>query len=269
MSNAPRRLTDRAALTLHRARAHDPFLHRLARDEAQDRLSVVNRTFTDMAVVTPFPALWAETGATCVPDDEVLALKEGAHDCVIHAMALHWADDPVGQLIQCRRALQPDGLLLAILPGGQSFHELRASLAQAESEITGGLSPRVVPMADIRDLGALLQRAGLALPVADADTLTLTYRDLGHLVQDLRASGETNALAARLRTVTPRTIFETAAAHYAQAFATPDGRLAATLDLITLTGWAPGPDQPQPLRPGSATARLAEALGTTETNLPD
>lgn len=269
MTNAPRRLTDRTALTRHRARAQDPFLHRLARDEVQDRLAVVNRTFTDMAVVTPFPEIWAETGATRVPDDEVLALNEGAHDCVIHAMALHWADDPVGQLIQCRRALKPDGLFLAILPGGRSFHELRASLGQAETELTGGLSPRVAPMADIRDLGALLQRAGLALPVADTDTLTLTYRDLPHLARDLRASGETNALDARLRTATPRTVFARAAELYGDSFATADGRLAATLDLVTLTGWAPGPDQPQPLRPGSATTRLAEALGTTETNLPD
>ncbi|MEM8729937.1 MAG: SAM-dependent methyltransferase [Pseudomonadota bacterium] len=266
---SPSRLTDRQALARHRARASDPFLHRLARDEAQDRLSLVNRTFHRPAVVTPFPQVWADMGATCVPDDEVLALEPGAHDCVVHAMALHWADDPVGQLIQCARALEPDGFMLAILPGGRSFHELRSALGQAESDVTGGLSPRVVPMADIRDLGALLQRAGLALPVADSDTLTLTYRDFGHLVQDLRASGETNALATRLRTATSRTIFARAAALYSDTFATPDGRLPATLEWIALTGWAPGPNQPRALRPGSATGRLADALNTIETKLPD
>lgn len=265
----PRRLTDRTALMRHRARAQDPFLHRLARDEAQDRLSLVNRSFTKMAVVTPFPDLWSGTGALCVPDDEHLSLDPEAHDLVIHAMALHWADDPVGQLIQCRRALEPDGLMLAILPGGRSFHELRAVLAQAETDVTGGLSPRVLPMGDVRDLGALLQRAGLNLPVADADTLTLTYRDLAHLARDLRDSGESNALDARLRTPTPRTVLTRAAELYAATFADADGRLPATLDLVTLTGWAPGPDQPKPLRPGSAAQRLAEALNTTETRLTD
>lgn len=269
MNTAPRRLTDRTALTRHRARAADPFFHRLARDEAQDRLALVNRSFTNLAVVTPFPQLWSDSGALCVPDDDVLDLQPQAHDCVIHAMALHWADDPVGQLIQCRRALKPDGLMLAILPGGQSFHELRSCLGQAETEIATGMSPRVVPMADIRDLGALLQRAGFALPVADTDSLTLSYRDLLHLAHDLRASGESNALDARLRRPTPKAVFAKAAALYAANFATADGRLAATLDLITLTGWAPGPGQQQPLRPGSAAASLAQALGTTETKLPD
>ena len=265
----PRRLTDRTALMRHRARAQDPFLHRLARDEAQDRLSLVNRSFTKMAVVTPFPDLWSGTGALCVPDDEHLSLDPEAHDLVIHAMALHWADDPVGQLIQCRRALEPDGLLLAILPGGRSFQELRAVLAHAETELLGGLSPRVLPMADIRDLGGLMQRSDLALPVADSDVLTLTYRDLPHLVADLRDSGETNALEARQRSATPRALFARAQQLYAEGFAAPDGRLTATLELITLTGWAPGPNQPRPLRPGSATERLADALNTKETRLPD
>lgn len=266
---APRRLTDRTTLNQHRARARDPFLHRLARDEAQDRLSLVNRTFTKLAVVTPFPDVWAGTGAHCVADTEVLDLEPGAHDCVIHAMSLHWADDPVGQLIQCRRALEPDGLLLAILPGGRSFQELRAVLAHAETELLGGLSPRVLPMADIRDLGGLMQRSDLALPVADSDLLTLTYRDLPHLVADLRDSGETNALEARQRSATPRALFARAQQLYAEGFAAPDGRLNATLELITLTGWAPGPNQPRPLRPGSATERLADALNTKETRLPD
>ena len=267
---APRpRLTDRQALARHRARARDPFLHRLARDEAQDRLALVNRTFTKPAVITPFPEVWQGFDARIVGDDDTLDLQPGAHDCVIHAMALHWADDPVGQLIQCRRALEPDGLLVAILPGGRSFHELRSALAGAEAELLGGLSPRVLPMADIRDLGGLMQRSDLALPVADSDVLTLTYRDLPHLVADLRDSGETNALEARQRSATPRALFARAQQLYAEGFAAPDGRLTATLELITLTGWAPGPNQPRPLRPGSATERLADALNTKETRLPD
>lgn len=172
MSETPK-LTDRTALEAHRARARrNPalFLQEAAADDIKDRLAVVNRTFTAPAIVTTEPALWQSRipGATCVPDAPVLQLEEGAHDLLIHALALHWADDPVGQLIQCRRALKPDGLFLGVAFGGQTLTELRAALGQAEIEVTGGLSPRVAPMADIRDLGALLQRAGLALPVADA-----------------------------------------------------------------------------------------------------
>ncbi|MDU8910873.1 SAM-dependent methyltransferase [Aestuariicoccus sp. MJ-SS9] len=266
-------LTDRTALALHRARAaRDPalFLHEIARDDAQDRLSMVNRAFTAPAVVTPFPQVWADVlpGVTLVADDDVLALSEGAHDLVIHALGLHWANDPVGQLIQCRRALQPDGLLLTIAFGGQTLHELRAALGQAEIEVTGGLSPRVAPMGEIRDLGALLQRAGLALPVADAQSLTASYDSALHLMRDLRAMGETNALSQRLRHPTRRAVLLRAAELYAQSFG-QDGRIPATFEIITLTGWAPAAGQPQPLRPGSATARLADALGARETKLKD
>ncbi|MFO1176500.1 MAG: methyltransferase domain-containing protein, partial [Paracoccaceae bacterium] len=186
MSDLPP-LTDRAALTRLRDRARvrgpDLFLHEAAAAEIEERLSEVNRRFTEPAVVTGFPEIWQSRlpGATLVADDEVLALAPGAHDLVIHAMALHWANDPVGQIIQSARALRPDGLFLAVLPGGRTLAELRACLAEAESRLTGGLSPRVLPMGEIRDLGALLSRAGLALPVADAVTLTASYRDLSHL----------------------------------------------------------------------------------------
>mgnify|MGYP006274950369 CR=1 FL=1 len=267
-------LTDRPALDRHRARAaRDPalFLHEVARDEAQDRLAMVNRTFTAPAIVTPVPQVWDGVlpGAVTVPDTPVLDLAEGAHDLIVHAMALHWADDPVGQLIQCRRALRPDGLLLALSPGGETLTELRAALGQAEVEVTGGLSPRIAPMAEIRDLGALLQRAGLALPVADSFRLTVEYDSALHLMRDLRAMGETNALAARLRHPTRRAVLLRAAALYAEAYATPEGRVRATAEIITLTGWAPDASQPQPLRPGSARARLADALRTRETPLDD
>ncbi|MFC6688957.1 methyltransferase domain-containing protein [Jhaorihella thermophila] len=266
-------LFDRSALLAHRKRVRPEalFLHRAAQDEVQDRLSMVNRTFTAPAVVTPFPDLWASLFPTAaiVSDEETLDLARGVHDLVIHAMALHWANDPVGQLIQCRLALKPDGLLLAILPGGETLRELRAALGQAEIEIAGGLSPRVAPMGEIRDLGALLQRAGLALPVADSLTLTAEYRDLRHLMHDLRDMGEANALSDRLRHPTRRAVFDRAEALYRAAFATPEGRLPATFELVCLTGWSPSDSQPKPLRPGSAQARLADALKTTETKLSD
>lgn len=244
--------------------------HDLVAAELQERLAEVNRSFTTPALVAPFPDAFDNLApwARIVPDDEVLALDPGAHDLVVHALALHWASDPVGQLVQCRRALRPDGLMIAAFFGGQSLHELRACLAEAEVALTGGLSPRVVPMAEIRDAGALLQRAGFALPVADSLLQDVSYADPFALFADLRAMGETNALAARDRRVPPRTFFARAAALYADRFATDGGRVRATAEILFLTGWAPGPGQPQPLRPGSATARLAEALGTAETALP-
>ncbi|WP_170755380.1 methyltransferase domain-containing protein [Ruegeria lacuscaerulensis] len=271
-SNAPS-LFDRKALTLHRARARDEalFLHRAAVDEVQDRLSMVNKTFTAPAVVTPFAHVWRDVmpKAQIVADDEVLNLTPGAHDLVIHALALHWANDPVGQLIQCHRALQPDGLLLVVCLGGETLHELRAALGQAEIEISGGLSPRIAPMGELRDLGGLLQRAGLALPVADTTRLAAEYRDLRHLMQDLRAMGETNSLTDRIKRPTRRQIFDRAQQIYADHFATPEGRLNTTYELICLTGWSPDDSQQKPLRPGSAQTRLAEALGTKEGKLTD
>ncbi len=270
------RLTDRPALLRQRARAlrrTDPalFLHEEARAEIEERLVSVNRTFTNVAVVTGFPALWREwmPQAKVVPDDEVLDLAPGAHDLVIHALALHWADDPVGQLVQCRRALRPDGLFLGLTFGGQTLHELRAALAQAEAEVTGGLSPRVLPMGEIRDLGGLLQRAGLALPVADSLTRHVSYRDLFHLAADLRAMGEGNAMAARPRHPARRGVFLRAAAIMAESFADGPGRVRATFEILCLTGWAPDDSQQQPLRPGSAKARLADALRVPERPLPD
>lgn len=273
MTNAPR-LTDRTTLIRNRARAlRDPamFLQETAVEEFQDRLSLVNKSFHSVAIVTGFPDFWASAfpGAKIVPDEEVLALEPEAHDLVIHAMSLHWANDPVGQMIQCRRALKPDGLFLAVLFGGQTLQELRASLAEAESRITGGLSPRVAPMAEIRDLGGLLQRAGLALPVADSIPLTVSYQSAFHLMRDLRAMGEGNALTNRLRHPTRRNVLNTASEIYAQTYGDDDGRVTATFELIFLLGWAPDESQPQPLRPGSATARLADALGTQENKLPD
>lgn len=263
------RLIDQEALTRHRARARldrAGFLHDEARFELQERLLDVNRAFTSPAIVTPFPDHWSDflPGAVVVPDSEILELKPGAHDLVCHVMGLHWAEDPVGQLVQCRRALRPDGLLMVAMLGGETLHELRAALAQAESEVMGGLSPRVAPMGEIRDLGGLLGRAGLSLPVADRLPQRVTYQTLFHLMHDLRDMGETNALAARHKAVPPRGLFARAAQLYADSFPAEDGRIAATFELVFLTGWSPHESQQKPLRPGSAAARLAEALETTE-----
>lgn len=268
-------LTDRHALARNRRRATQEafFLFETARDDLQDRLSIVNRAFKNPAIVTNQPDVWRDVmpQAAITEDDETLALAPGAHDLILHSHALHWANDPVGQLIQCRRALKPDGFFLASFFGGQTLHELRASLAQAETDVTGGLSPRIAPMAEIRDAGALLQRAGFALPVADAYPLRVSYATPLHLMRELRQMGEGNALQARLRRPTGRRVLMRAAEIYAENFADPsgDGRVMATFELIVLTGWAPDESQPKPLRPGSATTRLAEALGTRENPLSD
>lgn len=269
-------LTDRAALQKHRARAAlsddaERFLHLEAASLLEERLNEVNRTFTAPGLVAPFPGPFLRVlgSPPAVTDSDVLALEPATHDLVVHAMALHWASDPVGQIIQCRRALKPDGLFIAVAFGGRTLHELRSVLAEAEASVSGGLSPRVAPMADIRDLGGLLQRAGLAMPVADSLSLTVSYSNLPALARDLRRMGETNALSERLRSPTRRAVFEAADRLYSSAFPAADGRIRATFELVFLTGWAPDETQPQPLRPGSASARLADALGTKERSAGD
>jgi SAM-dependent methyltransferase len=262
--DAPRLARARARARLKLA----GFLHDEAKAELQERLIDVNRRFTSPAVVTPFPEAWADLVpvAHIVAPDEVLALDPGAHDLVVHAMALHWADDPVGQVVQCRRALRPDGLFLSAAFGGETLTELRQALALAEAETLGGLSPRVAPMAEIRDMGALLQRAGLALPVADRLPKTVTYANAFALMADLRAMGETNALTDRHRAPAPRRLFLRMAEIYAARFPAKDdpARIRATFELVFLSGWAPHESQQKPLRPGAAKARLADALGTQE-----
>ena len=271
--NSTPALFDRAAIVRNRTRARNDalFLHRTALGEVQDRLSMVNRTFKTCAIVTPFPEIWSAAfpHATFVTDDDVLALNDAKFDLIIHAMCLHWSNDPVGQVIQCRRALVDDGLFLAVLPGANTLAELRAVLVDAESHVSGGVSPRVAPMAEIKDLGSVLQRAGLNLPVADSVDLTVEYRDMYHLMRDLRAMGETNAMTQRLRQATARPVFEYANRLYAERFSLPTGRLGATFQVVVLTGWSPDASQPKPLRPGSASARLADALGASETKLSD
>ncbi len=261
---APSTLTNRNALLAHRARAAirpETFLHDIVADELNERLLEVNKTFTAPAVIGPMDSLLPE--AHHVLDDDRLALQPAAHDLIIDGMSLHWANDPVGQIVQSRLALKPDGLYLAALFGGQTLHELRTALAEAESALRGGLSPRVAPMADIRDLGQLLSRAGLALTVADSTTIRTSYQSLKDLVRDLRGMGETNALFARDTTIPPRALFDLTESIYREHFS-EEGRLVATWEIVFLTGWAPDDSQPKPLRPGSATHRLSDALGVPE-----
>jgi SAM-dependent methyltransferase len=197
-------------------------------------------------------------------DAEALPFGDATLDLVVSALALQFVNDLPGVLVQIRRALKPDGLLLAALIGGETLTELRQSFAEAESDIEGGVSPRVAPFADLRDLGALLQRAGFALPVTDVDRITVRYNSVFGLMHDLRRMGATNALLARRRTPLKRATLRRLAEIYAQRFADDDGRVRATFEIVWLSGWAPHPDQQQPLTPGSAKARLADALGTRE-----
>ena len=197
-------------------------------------------------------------------DEEALPFGDGTLDLVVSALALQFINDLPGVLVQIRRTLKPDGLFLAALLGGETLTELRQSFAAAESEVEGGASPRVAPFADLRELGALLQRAGFALPVTDVDRLTVRYDFAFDLMHDLRRMGATNALNARRRAPLKRATLMRMAEIYTQRFADSDGRVRATFEIVWLSGWAPHPGQQQPLKPGTARARLADALETKE-----
>jgi SAM-dependent methyltransferase len=263
------------------------FLLRRAADELNDRLSLVSREFAfagDVGTPGPHAAeiLAARRGGgvtvrlaptllsageghflKAVGDVERLPLAGGGFDLIVSLLALHQVNDLPGALIQIRTALKPDGLLLAAIPGGGTLSELRQSLVIAESDLTGGAAPRIAPFADVRALGALLQRAGFALPVIDSDTVVVRYGDVGGLLRDLRAFGATNALRARSRAPLRRDVLARAASIYAERFADPDGRLRATFEILWLSGWAPHASQPKPLKPGSAAMRLEDALKRT------
>ena len=251
--------------------------------ELADRLSVVLRRF-DIGVDLGTPGeavrkslrqldavgmivgadIMARGKPFVVADEEALPFRNASLDLVVSGLALHFANDLPGVLAQIRRALKPDGLFLAALLGGETLIELRQAFAEAESEIEGGASPRVAPFADLRLLGGLLQRAGFSLPVTDVERLTVRYSSAFDLMHDLRRMGAANTLAARRRVPLRRTTLMQMAETYARRFADADGRIRATFDIVWLSGWAPHPDQQQPLRPGSAKARLADALGTSE-----
>ena len=204
-----------------------------------------------------------------VADEEALPFRDGSLDLVVSALTLQFVNDLPGTLIQIRRALKPDGLFMAALIGGETLTELRQAFAAAESELEGGVSPRVAPFADLRELGALLQRAGFALPVTDVDRLCVRYDSVFALMHDLRRMAATNALIERRRAPLRRATLLRMAEIYGERFADRDGRLRATFEIVWLSGWAPHPSQQQPLRPGSAQARLADALGTREISAGD
>ena len=279
MSSGPA-IFDRRLLRVRqqRARALGPetFLIDRVADELGERLSAVLRPFERAADLgTPTDALRRVLAASgkvafivgaesIAADEEALPFADGSLDLVVSALSLQFINDLPGTLIQIRRALKPDGLLLAALIGGDSLTELREAFAAAESEIEGGVSPRVAPFADVRELGALLQRAGFALPVVDSDRLTVRYPTVFALMRDLRRMGATNILSERRRKPLRRATLHRMTEIYAKRFADIDGRLRATFELVFLSGWAPHDSQQKPLKPGSAMQRLADALGVTE-----
>ncbi len=277
---------DRGAVRRHRDRAADSVdeVGDILRDAAErllDRLDDTTRRFAQAldvggrGLVAPLlrargiatvacdlsPRMAARAGGPAVAaDEEWLPFAPASFDLVVASLSLHWVNDLPGALIQLRQALRPDGLLLASLPALGTLAELRAALTEAEAALTGGAAPRVSPFPDLRDCAALLQRAGFALPVADVEEIRLLYADPYRLLRDLRAAGEANAVALRDRRPPPRALFPSALA----ALPTQDGRSVATLRLAVMTGWAPGPGQPQPLARGSAQQSLAAALGGGE-----
>lgn len=211
------------------------------------------------------PAMVGRAASPClVADEEALPFAAGSFDLVVSLLNLHWVNDLPGALLQVRQVLKPDGLFLAAMFGGETLKELRRALAEAEIEGEGGLSPRTSPLADMRDAGNLLQRAGFTLPVADSETLVVSYADPLALLADLRGMGETNAVLERRKTVSRRATLFGALERYRQLYRDADNRVPATFQVIYLTAWAPDASQPRPLRPGSAAARLADALGSEE-----
>jgi SAM-dependent methyltransferase len=210
------------------------------------------------------PAMLAgRAGPRVAVDEERLPFAPASLDLVVSSLALHWANDFVGALVQIRQALKPDGLFLGAILGGATLTELRQAVTQAELEVRGGAGPRVSPFADAHDAAALLQRAGFALPVTDLDRVTVRYEHILALLADLRAMGETNVLMEADERPLTRAILARAGEIYAERFS-DGGRIVATFDILTLTGWSPHESQPQPLAPGSARMRLADALGTEE-----
>lgn len=294
--SAPHEIFDRELLARRRDRvagtasAHDFLLQRVA-DDLVERLEIVRRAFPEVldlgahhgllgrrvrtleGVETVMemersPALLEQClGPRLLGDEEVLPFAPASLDLVVSALALQLVNDLPGALAQICRALKPDGLFLGALLGGATLRELREAWIIAEDEILGGTSPRVAPFADVRELGGLLQRAGFALPVVDSDTVTVTYASPLDLMREIKAMGASNMLRARSRKPVSRRLLARAADVYQDRFGNRNGRVPATFEIVTLTAWAPHESQPKPLRPGSATARLADALGVGETKI--
>lgn len=281
---------DRALLVRRRERAAsgaadvDFLLRRVAEDMAE-RVAVVQRTFPLAAdigahhgvvaralagldnvgtVISVDPAahlLAGAPGPKLVADEEALPFADGSLDLAVSALSLQFVNDLPGTLAQIRRALRPDGMLLAAMLGGVTLTELRQSWLAAEAEVEGGASPRVAPFVDVREAGALLQRAGFALPVVDSETLTVTYASPLALMREIKAMGASNMLRARRKQPVRRETLIRAAEIYAERFGTGDGRVPATFEIVTMTAWVPHESQPKPLKPGSAQVSLARVLG--------
>ncbi|MBX9926866.1 MAG: methyltransferase domain-containing protein [Hyphomicrobiaceae bacterium] len=292
------RLFDRGAVMARRRRAaarfgeHAFLLDRVA-DDITERVLAVHRDFANglsieaydgrvaravrsgcrnVSSITdaePSAELRAACGETALADGHGEPLSPDApYDLVVSALSLQLVDDIPGALSLLRRAMKPDGLLLAAMLGGDTLHELRQAWLIAEEEVTGGVSPRVAPFADVRALGGLLQRAGFALPVADSDRVTVTYATPLHLMREIKGMGASNPLHDRRRVPVTRGFLMRAAEVYAERFGLPDGRVPATFEIVTLTAWVPHDNQQKPLKPGSAQARLADVLGVPEGRLP-
>ncbi|MBL8905246.1 MAG: methyltransferase domain-containing protein [Rhizobiales bacterium] len=285
--SGPPLLFDRRAARQFRRRAlsagFPDFLNDVIGAEMADRLSEILRDFATVLIHRARPGslvgklrqarpasrfiisdVVSNADAELVIDEEALPFAPQSLDCIIWIMGLEQLNDIPGALIQIRRALRPDGVFLAAALAGDSLMELRYSFIAAESEMAGGVSPRISPFVDIREWGVLLQRAGFALTVADADRLTLRYADALALMRELKALGLSNPLVSRRRSLSRRDLIARVAAHYAERYADADDRIRATIEIVYLTGWAPHESQQQPLKPGSARQRLADALSTRE-----
>lgn len=268
------------------------FLLRRAAMDMAERLQGVQRRFNNILALGAYGGLLANMLAEFQPeaslivtmeasapllaqcpspkvraDEELLPFRDDVFDLIASALSLQLVNDLPGTLIQIRRALKPDGLFLGAVLGGRTLHELREAFMQAEMELEGGVSPRVAPMADIRDYGGLLQRAGFALPVTDSDLVTVAYSSPLALMSDLRAMGASNVLTERRKTLLRRAILQRAVEIYIERFANETGRIKATFEIVHLAGWAPHESQQKPLKPGSAQARLADMLGVKEHKL--
>lgn len=283
-------LRDRRRRAAPRMQNHAFLLERF-RDDVVERLALIQRTFSNALVIGAHGSAIGDALALCgltrvvamdtipellppnewavVGDEEALPFAAATFDLIIAPLTLQFVNDLPGALLQISRSLQPDGLFIGGVLGGATLHELRLAWLEAEAEVTDGASPRVAPFADVRDLGGLLQRAGFALPVVDSDAVRVRYPSALALMQDLRGMGAGNVLCDRRRVPVTRRLLMRACEIYAEKFADADGRVPATFEMLVMTAWAPHESQQKPLKPGSATARLADALGTTEARLPD
>lgn len=296
---------DRKAVQKHRNRAakhfeNHAFLKQRAAEDLADRLDVVPRPF-DLILdlgshtgevskeIRSRPLISSRVGSiissdishnfslkikelSLCADEELLPFKPFSFDAVVSSLSLHWVNDLPGTLVQIKNALKPDGLFISQMFGGKTLHELRSCLIEAETEIRGGAAMRVSPFADVQDMSSLLQRAGFTMPVADTETVTVRYSNPFTLFNDLRGMGETSAPVrsrtdAKLPNLTRAILYRTLEI-YSEKFSDADGKYLATFEIVTASGWSPGPDQPQPLRRGSAKASLAQAIGSIEQKSP-